>query len=67
MSYANSHVTLHGRTQFEDWPEPERRRYLVRLWLRVNEGRRPLIPAFAKEIARGIAVEGVEPNLALDA
>jgi hypothetical protein len=24
---------LHSRTRFEDWPEPERRRHLLRLWL----------------------------------
>ena len=28
----------HRRTGFEDWPEPERRRHLVRLWVR-NQGR----------------------------
>jgi alpha-ketoglutarate-dependent taurine dioxygenase len=28
----------HKRTGFEDWPEPERRRALIRLWLR-NHGR----------------------------
>ena len=28
----------HRRTGFSDWPEPERRRHLVRLWLR-GEGR----------------------------
>lgn len=29
----------HRRTAFEDWPEPERRRHLVRVWVR-NHGRR---------------------------
>lgn len=29
----------HKRTGFQDWPEPERRRHLVRLWLR--DGGRP--------------------------
>jgi len=28
----------HKRSEFEDWPEPERRRTLIRLWLR-NHGR----------------------------
>ena len=67
MSYANSHVTLHARSSFEDWPEPERRRHLVRLWMRMEEGRRPLVPEFAREIARGIIVAGVTPNAALEA
>jgi hypothetical protein len=26
-------VTLHARTEFEDFPEPERKRHLLRLWL----------------------------------
>jgi hypothetical protein len=29
----SNHVTLHARTAYEDWPEPERRRHLLRLWL----------------------------------
>lgn len=67
MSYSNSHITLHSRTKFEDWPEPERRRHLVRLWMRVEEGKRPLIPELEKEIERGIFLPGVELNAALEA
>ena len=67
MSYSNSHVTLHSRTKFEDWSEPERRRHLIRLWMRVEEGRRPLIPELDKEIERGVFLPGVELNAALDA
>ena len=29
----NNHTVLHSRTAFEDWPEPDRRRNLLRLWL----------------------------------
>ena len=29
----HNHVTCHSRTEFEDYPEPERRRNLLRLWL----------------------------------
>ena len=29
-------VVLHGRTEYEDWPEPERRRHLLRLWLTLH-------------------------------
>ena len=36
----NSHVTLHSRTSYEDWPEPDKRRRLWRLWLR-NRDIRP--------------------------
>jgi hypothetical protein len=37
---------LHDRTAFEDWPEPERKRHLLRLWLCPPDGR-PLPPSFA--------------------
>jgi hypothetical protein len=38
---------LHDRTAFEDWPEPERKRYLLRLWLAPEKARR-LPPVFAE-------------------
>ena len=36
----SNHTVLHARTAFTDWPEDERRRHLLRLWLSVPE-RRP--------------------------
>jgi alpha-ketoglutarate-dependent taurine dioxygenase len=33
MFFLNNRWLLHNRTAFEDHPEPERRRHLVRLWL----------------------------------
>jgi alpha-ketoglutarate-dependent taurine dioxygenase len=33
MFFVNNRWILHSRTGFEDHPEPERRRHLVRLWL----------------------------------
>lgn len=33
IQWLNNHVTLHSRTGFTDWPEPERKRWLMRLWL----------------------------------
>ena len=35
MQFLNNHVILHNRTAYEDHPEPERRRDLIRLWLDV--------------------------------
>jgi hypothetical protein len=33
MQFLNNRTIIHGRTDYEDWPEPERRRHLFRLWL----------------------------------
>jgi len=34
MQFVNNRQIAHKRTAFRDWPEPERKRHLVRLWLR---------------------------------
>ena len=34
MIFFNNHWLLHNRTAFEDFPEIERRRHMVRLWLK---------------------------------
>jgi hypothetical protein len=47
MQFAHNHTVLHDRTAFEDWPEPERKRHLLRLWL-AAPGARPLPPAYAE-------------------
>jgi hypothetical protein len=39
MQFVDNRVLGHARTEFEDFPEPEHRRHLVRLWLR-DHGRR---------------------------
>jgi hypothetical protein len=39
----NNHTCFHARTAFEDHPERERRRHLLRMWLSV-ENSRPLSP-----------------------
>ncbi|PNW78328.1 hypothetical protein CHLRE_09g401750v5 [Chlamydomonas reinhardtii] len=46
MQFVHNHNMLHDRTGFQDWPEPERRRHLLRLWLAVP-GARELPPVFA--------------------
>jgi hypothetical protein len=56
----HNHVTLHTRTTFEDWPEPERKRHLIRLWLTDWDGR-PLKPGFRENI-QGFNVAGTIPQ-----
>lgn len=47
MQFVHNHTTLHDRTAFEDFPEPERKRHLLRLWL-AAPGARPLPPVYAE-------------------
>ncbi len=46
MQFLNNYVILHSRADYEDWPEPERKRHLLRLWLR-TPGFKHLPEAFA--------------------
>ena len=48
MQFVYNHALLHDRTSFEDWPEAERKRHLLRLWLSVP-GDRPLPAIFAQK------------------
>ena len=47
IQFVHNHTILHDRTAFEDWPEPERKRHLLRLWL-AAPGARPLPQAYAE-------------------
>lgn len=38
-SFINNYTVLHSRTAFEDWPEAERKRLLLRLWLKAEPSR----------------------------
>jgi hypothetical protein len=33
MQFLNNHVTMHSRTEYQDHPDPARRRDLIRVWL----------------------------------
>ena len=41
MQFINNYTTLHARTEFVDWTEPGRGRWMVRLWLHSFGLRRP--------------------------
>jgi hypothetical protein len=51
----SNHFILHSRTAYEDWPELERRRHLLRLWLACEDG--PVLPAFMFE-RTGVVANG---------
>jgi hypothetical protein len=47
IQFLHNHTILHARSAYEDWPEIERKRHLLRLWL-APPGARPLPPVFAE-------------------
>jgi Taurine catabolism dioxygenase TauD, TfdA family len=47
VQFLHNHTILHARTAYEDWPEVERKRHLLRLWL-APPGARELPPVFAE-------------------
>jgi hypothetical protein len=70
IQLVHNHTLLHDRTAFEDWPEPERKRHLLRLWL-APEQARPLPPVFAERYGSvvlgqrgGIVVSGTRHTIA---
>jgi hypothetical protein len=72
MQFVHNHTLLHDRSAFEDWPEPVRRRHLLRLWLAVP-GARPLPEVFAQRYGSttvgdrgGILVPGTRLCVPLD-
>ena len=47
IQFLHNHTILHARTAYEDWPELERKRHLLRLWLAPPDARK-LPPVFAE-------------------
>ncbi|HKK29989.1 MAG TPA: TauD/TfdA family dioxygenase [Alphaproteobacteria bacterium] len=73
MQWVHNHTLLHDRTAFIDWPEPEKKRHLLRLWLAAPEAR-PLPPVYAERYGKidigdrgGIIVSGTMMNAPLEA
>ncbi len=62
LQFVHNHDLFHDRTAFVDWPEPSRRRHLLRLWL-APEGARELPPAFAQRY--GSLAPGARGGVAL--
>jgi hypothetical protein len=72
VQLVHNHQILHDRTEFVDWPEPERRRHLLRLWLCPPDGR-PLPSYFVPRYGSvtigdrgGIVVPGAKLHAPLD-
>lgn len=56
LQFLLNHATLHARTAYEDWPEPERRRHLLRLWLACADG--PALPEYMTQSFQGRTATG---------
>ncbi len=63
LQLINNHIGLHARTAFEDWPEEDRRRHLLRMWISVPNSR-PLSPQLGRiyRDQRAGAVRGGFPS-----
>ncbi len=74
MNFVHNHQILHARTDYEDYPELERKRHLLRLWLSTNHGWE-LPPVFAEKYGSveqgkrrgGIHVPGMELTVPFEA
>lgn len=71
LQFVYNHSQLHDRTGFTDWPEPEKRRHLLRLWLSMPDDR-PLPDCFKQRFGSidignrgGIITRDTKPNVSL--
>ena len=72
IQLVHNHTILHDRTAFEDFPEPERKRHLLRLWL-APPNARPLPQIYAERFGSvtpgdrgGVTVSGARPTIPFD-
>lgn len=72
IQLVHNHTILHDRTAFEDYPEPERKRHLLRLWL-APLGARALPEVYAERFGSitpgcrgGVAMTGIKNKIPLE-
>jgi hypothetical protein len=72
IQLVHNHTILHDRTAFEDFPEPQRKRHLLRLWLAPRNAR-PLPEVYAERFGSitpgdrgGVTVPGAKPTIPFD-
>jgi hypothetical protein len=72
IQLVHNHTILHDRTAFEDYPEPERKRHLLRLWL-APRGARALPEIYKERFGSitpgdrgGVVVAGAKPTIPFD-
>jgi len=69
IQLVHNHTILHDRTAFQDFPEPERKRHLLRLWL-APSGARRLPGVYSERFGSitpgdrgGVTVAGARPTI----
>lgn len=69
IQLVHNHTILHDRTAFEDFPEPDRKRHLLRLWL-APPNARPLPEVYGERFGSitpgdrgGVVVPGARPTI----
>jgi hypothetical protein len=72
IQLVHNHTILHDRTAFEDYPEPERKRHLLRLWV-APPNARPLPEIYAERFGSiipgkrgGVVVAESRPTIPLE-
>ena len=72
IQLVHNHTILHDRTAFEDYPESDRKRHLLRLWL-APPGARPLPEVYKERFGSitpgdrgGVVVAGAKPTIPFD-
>jgi hypothetical protein len=72
IQLVHNHTILHDRTAFEDYPEPDRKRHLLRLWLAPTNAR-SLPEVYAERFGSitpgdrgGVVVAGAKPTIPFD-
>jgi hypothetical protein len=66
IQFLNNFVMLHTRRGYEDWPDPARKRHLLRLWLSDPAGRPIPIEQRQGRAGSGVRLAGVTLSAPLD-
>jgi hypothetical protein len=66
IQFLNNFVMLHTRRAYEDWPEPARKRHLLRLWLSDPASRPIPLEQRQGRAGRGVQLKGVRLVAPLD-
>jgi hypothetical protein len=67
IQFLNNFVMMHTRRGYEDWPDPARKRHLLRLWLRDPNGRPISKEQREGRVGTGVNIAGVKRIAPLEA